>query len=1239
MWSRRRSAVLLTLAVLIASGPMLIAPRARAATPTLENPGTVFENTASSDDAGRDLGLTLLVRHDLGQSVTGLALDTDYNGTDNTSSIGPIAVTPQKPAGNFNYSRVSFTTVPPKPSGFSCPLFGTRTRVVTVPIRVRAVTSDGQRTSSVSQNVSFVEDAQCNGTQDFPVVQSRSQNATSTTPGGSIGYTFSGDDADVDAFSSDDDFDRIRWRVRRQNDGTIVQSGTLTGLNDNENATLTVTFAQRGRYVVEGEPGNENGSIPRPGDFYRLGGADVNSAASDGPSVTLAASPTGIVQQGQTVNFTATASDVDVNGRVQMIEWSKDATPSSFERREVANLESTGLTLAQRQESLDTTGLSGTRTVVAQVTDNGAMNGADTIRRTKTATYDVVINRPPDALNQTVTTNEDDDVSFTLSANNPDAGETLSYTITNPPDHGDLTGVAPNLAYDPDPNFSGSDTIGWTVTDGRGGTDSATVTINVTAVNDAPVAQDQDIATDEDTTFSGTLLASDVDNTAAQLTFSLAGAPTDGTATIQPDGDFTYAPNANAHGADSFTFNVCDPSSACDEGTVDITVNSVNDTPVPDDQQVETDEDTDLAITLTASDADGDSLIFSIDTPPEHGTLSGVAPNVTYEPDPNFFGTDAFTFLVSDGTTSAGGTVDITVNPVNDAPVAQDQAVATDEDVALDGQLDAIDVDDIAGDLTYALTTGPSHGSVVVNPDGSYTYTPNANFNGDDSFTFTVCDPDNACDEGLVSVTVNPVNDPPVPDDQSVTMDEDTALPITLTASDADGDTLTFAVVTPPSNGTIDGVAPNLEYTPNPNFFGEDTFTFSVSDAETTITGTVDITVDPVNDAPSGQNRAIVTDEDTAFGGDLAAVDVDDPSEELAFALGDAPSKGTAVVGEDGAFTYTPDANQVGSDTFTFSVCDPDGACDEANVAVTIRSVNDAPTAEDADVTVDEDQVAEITLATDDVDGDSLTYTFSTPAHGTVVGGGALVAYTPDPNFNGTDSFTYTVSDGHGGTATATVDVVIDAVNDFPDAIPQVLTTAEDTSVAFVLTAEDIDGDDVVLAVTEPPAHGTLSGSAPDLVYTPDADFSGVDFVEFTACDADDACDTAVVSISVAEQPLIPTQIKTEASVVRLNGRVSVSEQTELHLAVPLTLRATLTGPDSLHPLPNQILTFSVGGQVVCTAKTNGIGVADCGGVVAVARSVLALGYRVDYAGDADHAPESARGNIVLLAPIRIRVP
>ena len=1237
---RKPLTAFVAVAVVAATFPLLIAvpQRAKAAAPVIVNSSNVFEHTATSDDPGRELAVTAVVQHDFGRVVTGLALDLNYDGTDNTSTVAPTAVTAQQPSGGFNYSRVSFTMTNtsspalPKPGGFSCPTFSNGTRSVDVPIRLRAVTDDGQRTGSVSQTMTFIEDVNCAniaGTQDFPVVENRSQSASSITPGSTVAFTFTCDDADTDAFSSDDDCDRARWRARRLNDGAITQGPTtMTGINDNTSTTLNVTFPARGRYVVEAELGNENGNFPQPGKFFRLGSVDVNTSAATSPTLSLSG-PSGVVQQGAPVTINASAVDTEsFQGRVQMIEWDLDGN-STFEDRQVAASEPTGLAAAQLTRTLSTAGQSGTRTVNARITDNGAINGADTIRRTVTASFSYVVNRAPIANDQTVNTPEDTNVSFALAASDPDA-DPLTYTITNPVDHGTLSGTAPNYTYDPDENFFGTDSFTYSVSDGRGGTDTATVTINVAAVNDAPVAHDQSITTDEDTAVNGTLVATDVDNAPSALSFTLATAPSNGDATIATNGTFTYTPDANFNGSDSFTFNVCDPANACDTGSVTASVTSVNDPPVPDDQDVTTDEDVDLAITLTATDADGDDLIFGIATQPAHGTLTGTAPNVTYVPNSNFFGADMFTFSVTDGTVTVTGTVEITVNPVNDAPVAQDLHATTDEDTPLDGQLEATDVDDDPSELTFAAGDAPSNGTVTVNPDGSFTYTPNANFHGDDSFTFDVCDPQGACDDGGVVLIVVPVNDPPVPDDQNVSTDEDTPLLITLSASDVDGDALTFEVETQPANGTLTGAAPVLEYTPGPNFFGSDTFTFSASDGEASVTGTIDITVNAVNDAPVAQAEAFTTDEDTPHIGELQAMDVDDETEDLVFSIGEEPAHGDVTIGADGGFTYAPDDDFHGADAFTFGVCDPDGECDEGSVDVTVLSVNDAPTADDASVDTDEDVTLEIDLVASDIDGDVLSYSFGEPAHGMVVGGGPEVAYTPDPNFHGSDSFTFTVSDGHGGTDSATITVTIASVNDLPDAIPQLVTTDEDTPVAIQLTAQDIDGDDVSFAVTGGPEHGTLAGTAPNLTYTPAPDFSGSDFFEFTACDPAGACDTAIISIAVREAPLIATNVVPDAAVVRVEAS-ALPSLLETKVAVPLQLRSKLVRLDDGTPIAGEPLVFSIDGETVCTATTDARGVADCGGVAEVTRAVLALGYRVDYAGDADRTPASARGSIVIL--------
>ena len=209
--------------------------------------------------------------------------------------------------------------------------------------------------------------------------------------------------------------------------------------------------------------------------------------------------------------------------------------------------------------------------------------------------------------------------------------------------------------------------------------------------------------------------------------------------------------------------------------------------------------------------------------------------------------------------------------PGNIAPVAQNQDVSTNEDTAKSITLTATDAN---GDsLTFSVVSGPTNGTLTgTAPD--LTYTPNANYNGPDSFTFKANDGQVDSNTATVSITVTPVNDAPVANGQSVTTNEDTAKAITLSASDVDGNGLTFTVVTEPTNGTLSGTAPNLTYTPNANYNGPDSFTFKANDGtEDSNTATVSITVTPVNDAPVANGQSVTTNEDTAKAITLAASD------------------------------------------------------------------------------------------------------------------------------------------------------------------------------------------------------------------------------------------------------------------------------------------------------------------------------------------------------------------------------
>ncbi len=304
-----------------------------------------------------------------------------------------------------------------------------------------------------------------------------------------------------------------------------------------------------------------------------------------------------------------------------------------------------------------------------------------------------------------------------------------------------------------------------------------------TAVDDSGT----DFQTDEDTPVTFDVAANDTDadgNLAVATTNTTCtgcSMPAYGSLTNHGDGTFTYTPDADYHGADSFTYQICDTTGQCDTALVSLVVNPVNDAPVADPQTLATDEDTPLDLTLTGSDVDGDSLTFAVVTPPAHGSLTGTAPDLTYTPDGNYHGADSFTFTVNDGAVdSAEATIDLTVNSVNDVPVADPQSLLTNENTSLDLTLTGSDVD---GDgLTFSVVTPPTHGTLTgTAPD--LTYTPDTDYYGPDSFTFVANDGMANSTEATISIYVN---SPPIADDQSLATDEDTPLDLTLTGSDAD---------------------------------------------------------------------------------------------------------------------------------------------------------------------------------------------------------------------------------------------------------------------------------------------------------------------------------------------------------------------------------------------------------------------------------------------------------------------
>lgn len=404
----------------------------------------------------------------------------------------------------------------------------------------------------------------------------------------------------------------------------------------------------------------------------------------------------------------------------------------------------------------------------------------------------------------------------------------------------------------------------------------------------------------------------------------------------------------------------------------------VNDPPVAQDDSYATDEDSVLDIDASGvlvndSDVDDTSLTSSLSTDVEHGSLTLNADgSFTYDPrqDATLGALNTgeervitFTYRANDGEADSNiATVSITVDGVNDAPEAADDAYTTEEDIPLTVEAPGVldddsDVDDSS--LSATLDEGPSHGNLSLNEDGSFTYTPDENFNGDDSFTYHADDGDADSNTATVEITVTRVNDPPTANDDTSSTDEDTAVLIYVRSNDTDpedgSDGLTVDSVAQPGNGAVTNNGDDVTYTPDAEFHGTDTFTYTIRDSEgETDQAVVTVTVYEVNDPPVAADDEKTTDEDIAVTVDVLDNDTDPDGDTLTVSDVTQPDNG-AVTNNQNNVTYTPDDDFHGTDTFTYTAVDGRGGSDTATVTVTVVAVNDAPLAVDDAYTTAED--------------------------------------------------------------------------------------------------------------------------------------------------------------------------------------------------------------------------------------------------------------------------------------------
>ncbi|WP_299149975.1 tandem-95 repeat protein [uncultured Tateyamaria sp.] len=879
-----------------------------------------------------------------------------------------------------------------------------------------------------------------------------------------------------------------------------------------------------GTVVFVDTDGNPNGLTLSFTEIETVLGEEVNR----GPD---AVDDTATVEEDGSVDISVLANDTDADGDDLRV------TDASSPDGEVTINPDGTITFSPNEN------FNGPTTITYTITDD--QGGEDTA----TVTVEVTpVNDAPDAVNDAATTDEDTPVTIDVLANDTDVdGDPLTITGASvPADQGTVDVVDNKLLFTPAENFNGDATISYSIEDGNGGTDTAEAIVTVAPVNDDPVAVDDIAETMEDEPVTINLIGNDTDVDGDPLTIGSVSVPAEqGEVVDNSDGTVTFTPAPNFNGPATITYTVVDGQGGEDEGEATVNVGAVNDGPTAVDDTATTDEDTPVTIDAVGNDTDpdGDPLtITGASVPADQGTVDVVDNKLLFTPAENFNGDATISYTITDGN---GGTdtaeVGVTVNPVNDDPVAVDDIETTDEDTPVVVDLIGNDTDVDGDPLTIGSVSVPAEqGEVVDNSDGTVTFTPAPNFNGPATITYTVVDGQGGEDEGQAVVSVGAVNDGPVANDDTETTEEDTPVTIDVVGNDTDedGDDLTvISAVVPADQGTVEIVNNELLFTPAENFNGEATITYTIADGNGG-TDTADVVVDvtPVNDDPVANDDTATVEEDGSVNIPVLANDTDVDGDPLRVTEATSPD-GDVTINGDGTITFEPNENFNGPTTITYTVTDDQGGEDTATVDVNVTAGNDGPVANDDADTANEDGPAidiDLTANDTDLDGDDLEIqsidTTGTLGQVNINPDNDSVSYDANGAFESlgvgetaTDTFTYVVEDGNGGTDTATVTVTVEGANDGPTANDDASDTDFDTPVTFDVLANDTDPDtNDVLSITgaTSPDGDVVDNGDGTLTFTPTPGFEGAAEITYTISDGNGGTDEGIWTVNVADEPL-----------------------------------------------------------------------------------------------------------------------
>lgn len=746
----------------------------------------------------------------------------------------------------------------------------------------------------------------------------------------------------------------------------------------------------------------------------------------------------------------------------------------------------------------------------------------------------------------------------------------ITSVIATHPSHGEiLFHDNGEFTYTPNEDYNGTDSFTYEVCGDHSLCDIGTVTITVNPINDAPVANDDLVTTVEGQPITINVVHDDhdVDGNLDLSSISIVDLPANGIAEPNTDGTVVYTPDNDFIGTDIFTYKICDTEGLCSEVSAQVSVLVLGEdgaSLIAVSDSITLDEESSVTIPVLLNDiytGDGELYIDSILESPTHGVIViNEEGTITYTPNDDFFGTDYFTYVVCDNLDpqicAESDESIITVNGVNDAPIANDDIVAIEENetTIIHVTHDDIDMDNNLDETSLSLESSPHSGIAEAYIDGTISYTPNQDYIGSDEFVYRICDEEEMCDTASVSISIIEAVHVPVAGNDYITVIGGDTIQINVLENDESdsGNLYVDRILDDPLFGTAVLNNDNtITYTPNSEYYGEDEIVYiTCSEPDVCTQGDVFITISEVNHAPEAHDDIASTFKNEAVTINVIHDDVDldnniDPS---SVAIIDSPTNGTAEVNEDGSITYIPNQDFVGTDSFTYNVCDTEGLCSEANAVVEVAVVETptpapsgggggggggggvsivVPMGVDDDTSVFHHETLVIDVLENDLPFNN-SYLFVSsisyePLYGTVeINEDNTVSYFSDGEYVGTDRFDYVLCDSRITNLCSDAEVVITVSEDDTSPIAQddFLSVHENGSANIDVLLDDFDLekniDPKTLQIISFPTNGTAEIIDDGIImYTPNQDFVGLDELKYLICDTEEECDTAIVTFDV----------------------------------------------------------------------------------------------------------------------------